>query len=144
MRSFEDINKPYLRKLPPFRTGDTVRIHYRITEGEKSRIQVYQGVVIRRHGRGGIDATFTVRKVSYGVGVERIFPVNSPLVEKVEITSRNHVRRARLYFLRKRRGKAARLRELRFGAVTGAAAEVSRLHPVEEPAAEAPEGGAES
>jgi large subunit ribosomal protein L19 len=97
------------RDLPPFRSGDTVRVHVRIREGEKERIQVFEGVVIRRRG-GGHSATFTVRKVSYGVGVERIFPVESPIVQKVEIKSRGHVRRARLYYLRELRGKKARLR----------------------------------
>jgi large subunit ribosomal protein L19 len=97
------------RDLPPFRPGDTVRVHVRIREGDKERTQVFEGVVIRRRG-GGASATFTVRKVSYGVGVERIFPVESPAVEKVEIKSRGHVRRARLYYLRALRGKRARLR----------------------------------
>jgi large subunit ribosomal protein L19 len=97
------------RDLPPFRPGDTVRVHVKITEGDKERIQVFEGVVIRRRGRG-VSATFTVRKVSYGVGVERIFPVESPSVTKVEIKSRGHVRRARLYYLRELRGKKARLR----------------------------------
>lgn len=95
--------------LPPFRPGDTVRVHARIKEGDKERIQVFEGVVIRRRG-GANSGTFTVRKVSYGVGVERIFPVESPVVQKVEIKSRGHVRRARLYYLRELRGKAARLR----------------------------------
>ena len=97
------------RDLPPFRPGDTVRVHVRIREGEKERIQVFEGLVIRRRG-GGPSASFTVRKVSYGVGVERIFPLQSPVVEKVEIKGRGHVRRARLYYLRELRGKAARLR----------------------------------
>ncbi len=97
------------RDLPPFRPGDTVRVHVRIREGDKERTQVFEGVVIR-HRRGGSSATFTVRKVSYGVGVERIFPVESPAVEKVEIKSRGHVRRSRLYYLRELRGKKARLR----------------------------------
>ena len=95
--------------LPPFRSGDTVRVHVRVKEGDKERIQVFEGVVIRRR-RGGASATFTVRKVSYGVGVERIFPVESPSVAKVEIKSRGHVRRSRLYYLRELRGKKARLR----------------------------------
>jgi len=95
--------------LPPFRSGDTVRVHVRVVEGEKERIQVFEGVVIRRRG-GGASETFTVRKVSYGVGVERIFPVHGPVVEKVEIKSRGHVRRSRLYYLRDLSGKKARLR----------------------------------
>jgi len=97
------------RDLPPFRAGDTVRVHVNITEGDKQRVQVFEGVVIRRRGRGA-SATFTVRKVTYGVGVERIFPSESPNVKKVEIKSRGHVRRARLYYLRELRGKKARLR----------------------------------
>ncbi len=97
------------RDLPPFRPGDTVRVHVRVKEGDKERTQVFEGVVIRRRG-GGTSASFTVRKVSYGVGVERIFPVQSPSVQKVEIKSRGHVRRSRLYYLRDLRGKKARLR----------------------------------
>jgi large subunit ribosomal protein L19 len=100
---------PLRRDLPPFRTGDTVRVHVKIREGEKERIQVFEGVVIRRK-QGGHSATFTVRKLSYGVGVERIFPVESPAVTKLEIKQRGHVRRARLYYLRELRGKKARLR----------------------------------
>jgi len=99
-----------MRELPPFRVGDTVKVHYRIREGEKERIQVFQGVVIKR-SRGGLSATFTVRKVSFNVGVERIFPVHSPRIEKLEIVSRGHVRQARLLYLRELRGKKARLRE---------------------------------
>jgi len=95
--------------LPPFRSGDTLRVHVKVREGEKERIQVFEGVCIRRRG-GGHSASFTVRKISYGVGVERIFPVESPVVQKVEIRSRGHVRRARLYYLRELRGKKARLR----------------------------------
>jgi large subunit ribosomal protein L19 len=97
------------RDLPPFRPGDTVRVHVNITEGDKQRIQIFEGVVIRRRGNGP-SATFTVRKVSYGVGVERIFPIESAQVKKVEIKARGHVRRARLYYLRNLRGKKARLR----------------------------------
>ena len=100
---------PLRRDLPPFRPGDTVRVHVNITEGDKQRIQVFEGVVIRRRGHGP-SATFTVRKMSYGVGVERVFPLESPQVKKVEIKSRGHVRRARLYYLRELRGKKARLR----------------------------------
>ena len=95
--------------LPPFRPGDTLRVHVRIREGDKERIQVFEGVCIRRRGRGG-SATFTVRKISYGVGVERIFLVESPSVTRVEIKGRGHVRRARLYYLRELSGKKARLR----------------------------------
>ncbi len=110
MRSIDVAHTTGLRRdLPPFRTGDTVRVHVKIREGEKERIQVFEGVVIRRRG-GGRSATFTVRKVSYGVGVERIFPTESPMVAKVEIKRRGHVRRARLYYLRALKGKKARLR----------------------------------
>ena len=110
MNVLETIERaPARRDLPPFRSGDTVRVHVRVKEGDKERIQVFEGVVIRRR-RGGASASFTVRKVSYGVGVERIFPVESPSVAKLEIKSRGHVRRARLYYLRELRGKKARLR----------------------------------
>jgi large subunit ribosomal protein L19 len=100
---------PARRDLPPFRPGDTVRVHVNVREGDKERVQVFEGVVTRRRGRGP-SATFTVRKVSYGVGVERIFPIESPQVKKVEIKARGHVRRARLYYLRELAGKKARLR----------------------------------
>jgi large subunit ribosomal protein L19 len=99
--------------LPAFRVGDTVKVHYRITEGNRERIQVFQGVVIRRHGHGSRE-TFTVRKISFAVGVERAFPVHSPKIEKIEILSRAKVRRAKLYFLRDKIGKKARLKEQRF------------------------------
>src|SRR5688572_23924563 len=98
------IEASQIREIPAFRPGDQVRVHYRIKEGEKERIQVFQGVVIRRRG-GGLRESFTVRKVSYGVGVERIFPVHSPKIEKLEVISRGHVRRAKLYYLRQLRGK---------------------------------------
>jgi len=100
---------PLRRDLPPFRTGDTVRVHVKIHEGDKERIQVFEGVVLRRK-KGGPSATFTVRKLSYGVGVERIFATESPTVAKLEIKQRGHVRRSRLYYLRALRGKKARLR----------------------------------
>ncbi|MBY8910842.1 50S ribosomal protein L19, partial [Salinicoccus roseus] len=96
--------------LPEFKAGDTVRVHVRIVEGSRERIQVFEGVVIKRRG-GGISETFTVRKISYGVGVERTFPVHSPKIEKIEVTRRGRVRRAKLYYLRNLRGKAARIRE---------------------------------
>ena len=98
--------------IPPFKSGDTLKVHVRIREGDKERIQVFQGVVIRKR-KGTINSTFTVRKVSYGVGVERIFPLHSPMINKIEVVSRGRVRRSRLYYLRKLRGKAARIRELR-------------------------------
>ena len=95
-----------------FRAGDTVKVHVRVVEGNRSRIQVFQGVVIRRQG-GGIRETFTVRKVSFGVGVERTFPVHTPVVEKIEVLTRGDVRRAKLYYLRELRGKAAKIKEKR-------------------------------
>ncbi len=111
MRVLYEIEKKYLKeKVDPFRVGDTVRVHLRVIEGEKERVQVFQGVVIRRKGKGPTE-NFTVRKISYGIGVERIFPVHSPRVEKVEVVRSGRVRRAKLYFLRKLRGKAARLKE---------------------------------
>ena len=113
MNPIEMLEKEQMRvDLPPFRSGDTVKVHSRIKEGEKERIQVFEGVVIRKR-KGNTGATFTVRKISYGVGVEKIFPVHSPTIDKVEIVSRGKARRARLYYLRKLRGKAARLKEKR-------------------------------
>ena len=95
---------------PEFRPGDTVKVHIRIIEGSKERIQVFQGVVIKRK-RGDMDASYTVRKVSHGVGVEKTFALHNPLIEKIELVSRGRVRRSRLFYLRERRGKAARIRE---------------------------------
>ncbi len=109
-----EIENEYLRKdLPDFRPGDTVKVYFRIVEGEdKERTQIFQGVVIRKRG-SGTGATFTVRKVSYGIGVERTFPLHSPRLEKIEVVKRGKVRRARLYYLRNRTGKAARIKERR-------------------------------
>jgi large subunit ribosomal protein L19 len=113
MNNLDLIEKPRLRDdLPDFRPGDTLRVHVRVAEAGRERIQVFQGVVIRRQG-GGLRETFTVRKVSFGVGVERTFPVHSPTVSKIEVLTRGRVRRAKLYYLRERRGKRARIRELR-------------------------------
>jgi len=98
--------------LPAFTSGDTIRVHSRIKEGDKERIQIFQGVVIRKR-KGGLGATFTVRKVSYGVGVERIFPLHSPNIDRIDVITRGKVRRARLYYMRKLRGKAARIKEKR-------------------------------
>ena len=97
---------------PDFRVGDTVRVHYKIVEGDKDRIQVFQGVVLKRH-RAGARSTFTVRKVSFGVGVERTFPVHSPNIAKIDVLTRGDVRRAKLYYLRDLRGKAAKIKEKR-------------------------------
>jgi large subunit ribosomal protein L19 len=113
MDVLETIEKEQMRlDMPDFKAGDTIRVHARITEGEKERIQIFQGVVLRKR-KGRTGATFTVRKVSYGIGVERIFPLHSPNIDKVEIVSRGRVRRGRLYYLRKLRGKAARIKEKR-------------------------------
>jgi large subunit ribosomal protein L19 len=108
-----EITKEQLRSdLPDFRPGDTVRVHVKVVEGTRERIQVYEGVVISRRG-GGISESFTVRKISYGVGVERTFPVHTPKIALLEITRRGKVRRAKLYYLRNLRGKAARIKEIR-------------------------------
>jgi large subunit ribosomal protein L19 len=131
------------RDLPPFRSGDTVRVHVRIREGDKERTQIFEGVVIRRR-KGGGSGSFTVRKISYGVGVERIFPIGSPAVEKIEIKSRGHVRRSRLYYLRELKGKKARLRsKIRDLSALLVPEEVAE-EPVEAPVAEAPAAEAES
>ncbi|GGV33410.1 hypothetical protein GCM10010495_57810 [Kitasatospora herbaricolor] len=98
--------------IPAFRAGDTLKVHVRVIEGNRSRVQIFQGVVIRRHG-SGIGETFTVRKVSFNVGVERTFPVHTPVVEKIEVVTRGAVRRAKLYYLRDLRGKAAKIKEKR-------------------------------
>ena len=98
--------------LPGFRPGDTVKVHVRVVEGNRSRIQMFQGVVIRRQGQG-LRETFTVRKESYGVGVERTYPLNSPALDRIEVVTRGHVRRAKLYYLRELRGKKAKIKERR-------------------------------
>ncbi|WP_040338205.1 50S ribosomal protein L19 [Candidatus Blastococcus massiliensis] len=113
MNTLDALDADSLRDdIPEFRPGDTVKVHVRVVEGNRSRIQVFQGVVIRRQG-GGIRETFTVRKVSFGVGVERTFPVHTPVVEKIEVLTRGDVRRAKLYYLRELRGKAAKIKEKR-------------------------------
>lgn len=98
--------------IPDFRAGDTIKVFVRIKEGEKERVQVFEGVCLRRRG-GGPGATFTVRKISYGIGVERIFPLHSPIIDKVEVITRGKVRQSRIYYLRNLRGKAARIKERR-------------------------------
>ncbi len=109
----EAVTKSQLRDdIPTFRAGDTLRVHVRIVEGSRERIQVFEGVVIKRRG-GGISETFTVRKISSGVGVERTFPLHTPKIEKIELKRRGKVRRAKLYYLRSLRGKAARIQEIR-------------------------------
>ncbi len=108
-----NLERPYLKDdIPEFRAGDTVRVHVRVVEGNKERIQVFLGVVIARKG-GGSRETFTVRKISGGIGVERVFPLHSPTIEKIEVVRRGKVRRAKLYYLRELRGKAARIEERR-------------------------------
>jgi large subunit ribosomal protein L19 len=107
------ITQEQLRKdIPNFRPGDTLKVHVKVVEGSRERVQLFEGVVIKRRG-GGISETFTVRKISYGVGVERAFPVHSPRLEKIEVARRGKVRRAKLYYLRDLRGKAARIKEIR-------------------------------
>jgi large subunit ribosomal protein L19 len=113
MNTTDLVEQSYLRKgLPMFRPGDTVKVHARVVEGNRERVQVFQGVVIRRSG-GGLRETFTVRKISFGVGVERTFPLHSPSIAKLEVVQRGHVRRAKLYYLRDLRGKKARIKERR-------------------------------
>ena len=113
MHQLDDVNAATLRDdVPAFRAGDTLKVHVKVIEGTRSRIQVFQGVVIRRHG-AGVGEKFTVRKVSFGVGVERTFPVHTPIIEKIEVVTRGDVRRAKLYYLRDLRGKAAKIKEKR-------------------------------
>lgn len=111
MKALEIIEREQIKMaLPQFKSGDTVRVHVRIKEGEKERVQIFEGLVIRKR-RGGVRASFTVRKVSYGIGVERIFPLHSPIIDKIEVVRQGRVRRARLYYIRARKGKAARIKE---------------------------------
>ena len=113
MQKLDAVDAASLRDdIPPFRAGDTVKVHVKVVEGNRSRIQVFQGVVIARQG-GGVSETFTIRKVSFGVGVERTFPVHTPSIEKIEVVTRGQVRRAKLYYLRNLRGKAAKIKERR-------------------------------
>jgi ribosomal protein L19 len=115
MNILDAVDAVSLRKdIPQFRAGDELKIHVRVIEGNKSRLQVFQGIVIRRQG-DGVRETFTIRKVSYGVGVERSFPVHTPVIEKIELVKKGEVRRAKLYYLRDLRGKAAKIREKRDG-----------------------------
>lgn len=113
MNIVQAITEEQLRKdLPNFRPGDTLKVHVKVIEGTRERIQLFEGVVIKRRG-GGISETFTVRKISYGVGVERTFPLHSPKIDKIDVARRGKVRRAKLYYLRELRGKAARIKEIR-------------------------------
>ena len=139
------VDRSYLRTdVPEFRPGDTVKVHVRVVEAGRERIQVFQGVVIRRQG-GSLQETFTVRKISFGVGVERTFPVHSPSISKLEVVTRGRVRRAKLYYLRERRGKKARIKERRLGeeelaAIAAAEAERAAGDGSAEPEPEALEG----
>ncbi|MBD3688995.1 50S ribosomal protein L19 [Nanchangia anserum] len=114
MNTIDTINAASLREdIPQFRPGDTVKVHVKVVEGSRSRIQVFQGVVIARKGGSGVNAAFTVRKVSFGVGVERTFPLHAPTIDHIEVITRGDVRRAKLYYLRDRHGKAAKIKEKR-------------------------------
>ncbi len=124
MHPTETIDRDSLRDdIPEFRPGDTVKVHVRVVEGNRERVQIFQGAVMRRQG-GGVQETFTVRKVSFGVGVERTFPVHSPTIAKIEVTTLGDVRRAKLYYLRDRHGKAAKIKERRLPRGKAAAEEV--------------------
>ncbi len=113
MNTLDSVDAASLRAdIPDFRPGDTVKVHVKVVEGTRSRIQVFQGVVIRRHG-GGLRETFTVRKMSFGTGVERTFPLHTPIIDRIEVVTRGDVRRAKLYYLRELRGKKAKIREKR-------------------------------
>ena len=115
MQKLDAVDAASLRDdIPPFRAGDTLKVHVKVIEGNRSRIQVFQGVVIARHGHG-VSSTFTIRKVSFGVGVERTFPVHAPTIDHIEVVTKGDVRRAKLYYLRERHGKAAKIKEHRSG-----------------------------
>ena len=145
MNVLDAVDAASLRKdIPQFRAGDELKIHVRVIEGNKSRLQVFQGIVIRRQG-SGVRESFTIRKVSYGVGVERTFPVHTPVIERIELVKKGDVRRAKLYYLRELRGKASKIRERRGGNFgpsetlvfeTGEAEEVTAEALAEVPAAE--------
>ncbi len=119
MNAIDHVERAQVVKRPALRAGDTVRVHVKVREGDKERIQVFEGIVIGMH-RGGTRATFTVRKVSFGQGVERIFPLHSPVIDKIDVVRSARVRRAKLYFLRALKGKAARMKEQRRTPPTGA------------------------
>jgi large subunit ribosomal protein L19 len=142
MNKTDLVEQPHLRSdIPDFRPGDTVKVHVRVVEGSRERVQVFQGVVIRRQN-GGLRETFTVRKISFGVGVERTFPLHSPSIARFEVVSRGRVRRAKLYYLRELRGKKARIKERRIDDAKLAAMEEAALAAAE--AAEADETEAET
>jgi large subunit ribosomal protein L19 len=128
----DSIERAQLRRVPRFKAGDTVRVHFQVIEGQRRRVQVYEGIVIKRQG-SGVRETFTVRKQSFGVGVERTFPIHSPKIEKIEVGAIGDVNRAKLYYLRGRVGKKARVREVRYGSVRQESVEPELLDvPVEE------------
>ena len=128
----DSIERAQLRRVPRFKAGDTVRVHFQVIEGQRRRVQVYEGIVIKRQG-SGVRETFTVRKQSFGVGVERTFPIHSPKIEKIEVGAIGDVTRAKLYYLRGRVGKKARVREVRYGSVRPESVEPELLEaPVEE------------
>jgi large subunit ribosomal protein L19 len=149
----ESIERAQMRKVPRFKAGDTVRVHFQVIEGQRRRVQVFEGIVIKRQGSGARE-TFTVRKQSFGVGVERTFPLHSPKIERIEVAAIGDVNRAKLYYLRGRVGKKARVRERRYGAHVQETVEETVLdEPLEEPVdeveeapeeAEAPEADAEA
>jgi len=149
----ESIERAQLRKVPRFKAGDTVRVHFQVIEGQRRRVQVYEGIVLKRQG-SGVRETFTVRKQSFGVGVERTFPLHSPKIEKIEVLAIGDVNRAKLYYLRERVGKKARVREKRFGhgavlpevvaSTLLAADEPEALEEVAPEAVEAPEAAVEA
>jgi large subunit ribosomal protein L19 len=143
----DSIERAQLRKVPRFKAGDTVRVHFQVIEGQRRRVQVFEGIVIKRQGSGARE-TFTVRKQSFGVGVERTFPLHSPKIEKIDVAAIGDVNRAKLYYLRGRVGKKARVREQRYGGTRPEAeldeAPAEDVEEAVEPEAEAPEAEAEA
>jgi large subunit ribosomal protein L19 len=141
----ESIERGQLRKVPRFKAGDTVRVHFQVIEGQRRRVQVFEGIVIKRQGSGARE-TFTVRKQSFGVGVERTFPLHSPKIEKIDVAAIGDVSRAKLYYLRGRVGKKARVRERRYGGPQMAeeASVVEDVAPVEEEPVEEPQEAPEA
>jgi len=132
----DSIERAQMRRVPRFKAGDTVRVHFQVIEGQRRRVQVYEGIVIKRQG-SGVRETFTVRKQSFGVGVERTFPIHSPKIEKIEVGAIGDVNRAKLYYLRGRVGKKARVREVRYGSVRPESVEPELIDvPVDEAAEE--------
>ena len=141
----QDLERAQLRNVPRFKAGDTVRVHFQVIEGTRRRVQVFEGIVLKRQGAGARE-TFTVRKQSFGVGVERTFPLHSPKIEKIEVAAIGDVNRAKLYYLRGRVGKKARVRERRYGAGSELpeAVEATLAETLDEPTAAEPEDVAEA